>query len=187
MQADGQMRTGRDAMIAVLLGAEEVGFATAPLIAMGCIMMRKCHTNTCPVGIATQDPVLRAKFAGESEHVINYLFLVAEEMREICAELGARSLDELVGAAPACTPRWTPISEAMVAMPCGLYWCTALQSSEACTVSVTPLPALSISLPPSADPYHSVAVMCDLCFFLLVYRHQCVKAGGAAMASLKLD
>ena len=98
MQADGQMRTGRDAMVAVLLGAEEVGFATAPLLAMGCIMMRKCHTNTCPVGIATQDPVLRAKFAGEPEHVINYLFLVAEEMREICAELGARSIDELVGA-----------------------------------------------------------------------------------------
>lgn len=108
MQADGQMRTGRDAMIAVLLGAEEVGFATAPLIAMGCIMMRKCHTNTCPVGIATQDPALRAKFAGESEHVINYLFLVAEEMREICAELGARSLDELVGA-PTCPP---PVSHA---------------------------------------------------------------------------
>jgi glutamate synthase domain-containing protein 2 len=97
MQADGQMRTGRDAMIAVLLGAEEIGFATAPLIAMGCIMMRKCHTNTCPVGIATQDPVLRAKFAGEPEHVINYFFMVAEEMREICASLGARTIDELVG------------------------------------------------------------------------------------------
>lgn len=92
------MRTGRDAMVAVLLGAEEVGFATAPLLAMGCIMMRKCHTNTCPVGIATQDPVLRAKFAGEPEHVINYLFMVAEEMREICASLGARTIDELVGA-----------------------------------------------------------------------------------------
>ena len=94
------MRTGRDAMIAVLLGAEEIGFATAPLISLGCIMMRKCHTNTCPVGIATQDPVLRAKFAGEPEHVINYFFMVAEEMREICASLGARSLDELVGAPP---------------------------------------------------------------------------------------
>ena len=97
------MRTGRDAMIAVLLGAEEVGFSTAPLIAMGCIMMRKCHTNTCPVGIATQDPVLRAKFAGEPEHVINYFFLVAEEMREICASLGVRTLDELVGARPSLT------------------------------------------------------------------------------------
>lgn len=98
VQADGQMRTGRDAMIAVLLGAEEIGFATAPLISMGCIMMRKCHTNTCPVGIATQDPVLRAKFAGEPEHVINYFFMVAQEMREICASLGARSIEELVGA-----------------------------------------------------------------------------------------
>jgi glutamate synthase domain-containing protein 2 len=97
LQADGQMRTGRDAMVAVLLGAEEIGFATAPLISMGCIMMRKCHTNTCPVGIATQDPVLRAKFAGEPEHVINYFFMVAEEMREICAQLGARTIDELVG------------------------------------------------------------------------------------------
>jgi glutamate synthase domain-containing protein 2 len=92
------MRTGRDAMVAVLLGAEEIGFATTPLISMGCIMMRKCHTNTCPVGIATQDPVLRAKFAGEPEHVINYFFMVAEEMREICAKLGARTIDELVGA-----------------------------------------------------------------------------------------
>jgi glutamate synthase domain-containing protein 2 len=98
VQADGQMRTGRDAMVAVLLGAEEIGFATAPLISMGCIMMRKCHTNTCPVGIATQDPVLRAKFAGEPEHVINYFFMVAEEMREICASLGAKTIDDLVGA-----------------------------------------------------------------------------------------
>jgi glutamate synthase domain-containing protein 2 len=92
------MRTGRDAMIAVLLGAEEIGFATAPLVVMGCIMMRKCHTNTCPVGIATQDPILRAKFAGESDHVVNYMFMIAEEMREIMASLGARTVDELVGA-----------------------------------------------------------------------------------------
>jgi glutamate synthase (NADH) len=104
------MRTGRDAMVAVLLGAEEIGFATAPLIAMGCIMMRKCHTNTCPVGIATQDPVLRAKFGGEPEHVINYLFLVAEEMREICASLGARTIDELVGATPCSHCRCIPCS-----------------------------------------------------------------------------
>lgn len=92
------MRTGRDAMVAVLLGAEEIGFATAPLVVMGCIMMRKCHTNTCPVGIATQDPVLRAKFAGDPDHVVNYMFMIAEEMREIMASLGARTIDELVGA-----------------------------------------------------------------------------------------
>ena len=99
VQADGQMKTGRDIAVAALLGAEEYGFATAPLIAMGCIMMRKCHTNTCPVGVATQDPVLRAKFAGEPEHVINYLWLVAEEMREYMAEMGFRTIDEMVGRA----------------------------------------------------------------------------------------
>jgi glutamate synthase (NADPH/NADH) len=82
VQADGQMKTGRDIAVAALLGAEEFGFATAPLIALGCIMMRKCHTNTCPVGVATQDPVLRAKFAGQPEHVVNFLWMVAEEMRE---------------------------------------------------------------------------------------------------------
>eukprot|EP01025_Chloroclados_australasicus_P031120 TRINITY_DN3140_c1_g1_i4.p1 TRINITY_DN3140_c1_g1~~TRINITY_DN3140_c1_g1_i4.p1 ORF type:complete len:2248 (+),score=229.22 TRINITY_DN3140_c1_g1_i4:145-6744(+) len=99
LQADGQMRTGRDVAIATLLGAEEYGFSTAPLITMGCIMMRKCHTNTCPVGIATQDPELRAKFAGEPEHVINFFFMVAEEMREIMADLGFRTVDEMVGRA----------------------------------------------------------------------------------------
>ncbi|MEZ6064698.1 MAG: glutamate synthase large subunit [Planctomycetaceae bacterium] len=99
LETDGQLRTGRDMVIACLLGAEEFGFATAPLITMGCIMMRKCHLNTCPVGIATQDPVLRAKFTGQPEHVINYLFMVAEDAREIMAQLGFRSIDEMVGRA----------------------------------------------------------------------------------------
>jgi glutamate synthase (NADPH/NADH) large chain len=99
VQADGGLRTGRDVAIAALLGADEFGFATAPLIAAGCIMMRKCHLNTCPVGIATQDPVLRAKFTGEPEHVVNYFFFVAEELRAIMSGLGLRSLDEMVGRA----------------------------------------------------------------------------------------
>jgi len=97
LETDGCLRTGRDVALAAALGAEMFGFATAPLIAMGCIMMRKCHLNTCPVGIATQDPELRAKFAGTPEHVVNYLFLVAEECREIMAKLGVRSIPELVG------------------------------------------------------------------------------------------
>ncbi|KAH9258228.1 hypothetical protein BASA81_003277 [Batrachochytrium salamandrivorans] len=97
VQADGQMKTGRDVVIAALLGAEEVAFATAPLIAMGCIMMRKCHLNTCPVGIATQDPVLRAKFSGKPEHVVNYLFFLAEEVREYMAALGFKTWNEMVG------------------------------------------------------------------------------------------
>ncbi|MCS6951772.1 MAG: glutamate synthase large subunit [Bryobacterales bacterium] len=97
LQTDGKLCTGRDVAIAALLGAEEFGFSTAPLIAMGCIMMRKCHLNTCPVGIATQDPDLRRKFAGQPEHVINYFFFVAEEVRAIMAELGFRKLDDMVG------------------------------------------------------------------------------------------
>jgi glutamate synthase (NADPH) large chain len=97
IQADGQMRTGRDVVVAALLGAEEFGFSSAPLVAQGCIMMRVCHLGTCPVGIATQDPVLRAKFAGTPEHVINYFFFVAEEVRQIMAELGFRTVDEMVG------------------------------------------------------------------------------------------
>jgi glutamate synthase (NADPH/NADH) large chain len=97
LETDGQLKTGRDVVIAALLGAEEYGFATAPLITMGCIMMRKCHLNTCPVGIATQDPELRKKFSGKAEHVVNYLFLVAEEAREIMASLGFRSVNEMVG------------------------------------------------------------------------------------------
>ncbi len=97
LQTDGQLKTGRDVVIACLLGAEEFGFATAPLITLGCIMMRKCHLNTCPVGIATQDPDLRAKFRGQAEHVINFFFLVAEECRKIMAELGFRTINEMVG------------------------------------------------------------------------------------------
>ncbi|XP_043718284.1 glutamate synthase 1 [NADH], chloroplastic [Telopea speciosissima] len=97
LQTDGQLKTGRDVAIAALLGAEEFGFSTAPLITLGCIMMRKCHKNTCPVGIATQDPVLRAKFAGEPEHVINFFFMLAEELREIMSQLGFRNINEMVG------------------------------------------------------------------------------------------
>ncbi len=97
VQADGGLRTGRDVVIAALLGADEFGFATAPLIAEGCIMMRKCHLNTCPVGVATQDPDLRKKFVGKPEHVINYFFFVAEEMRQIMAQLGFRTVNEMVG------------------------------------------------------------------------------------------
>lgn len=97
LQTDGQLKTGRDVVIACLLGAEEFGFATAPLVAIGCIMMRKCHLNTCPVGIATQDEELRRKFAGQPEHVMNYFFLLAEEVREIMASLGYRTMEEMIG------------------------------------------------------------------------------------------
>ena len=99
VQADGQMKTGRDVVIGALLGADEFGFATAPLVVEGCIMMRKCHLNTCPVGVATQDPVLRKKFSGKPEHVVNYFFFVAEEARQIMAQLGIRKFDDLVGRA----------------------------------------------------------------------------------------
>ncbi|XP_038987133.1 glutamate synthase 1 [NADH], chloroplastic-like [Phoenix dactylifera] len=99
LQTDGQMKTGRDVAIAALLGAEEFGFSTAPLITLGCIMMRKCHKNTCPVGIATQDPMLREKFSGEPEHVINFFFMLAEEVREIMARLGFGTISEMVGRA----------------------------------------------------------------------------------------
>jgi glutamate synthase (NADPH/NADH) large chain len=97
LQVDGQLKTGRDVVFGALMGAEEFGFATAPLVSMGCIMMRKCHLNTCPVGVATQDPELRRRFAGKPEHVINYMFFVAEEVRRIMAELGFRRFDEMVG------------------------------------------------------------------------------------------
>ncbi len=97
VQVDGGVRTGRDVIIGALLGADEFGFATAPLIAAGCLMMRKCHLNTCPVGIATQDPVLRKRFVGTPEHVINYFFFVAEEVRTLMAELGYRTFDEMIG------------------------------------------------------------------------------------------
>ncbi|HEY1875853.1 MAG TPA: glutamate synthase large subunit [Rhizomicrobium sp.] len=97
VQVDGGIRTGRDVAIGALLGADEFGFATAPLIASGCIMMRKCHLNTCPVGVATQDPVLRKRFTGQPEHVINYFFFVAEELREIMAQLGFKTVNEMIG------------------------------------------------------------------------------------------
>ncbi|MDO9192495.1 MAG: glutamate synthase-related protein, partial [Undibacterium sp.] len=97
VQADGQMKTGRDVAIAAMLGADEIGFATAPLVVEGCIMMRKCHLNTCPFGVATQDPELRKKFSGKPEYVVNYFFFVAEEVRQIMAQLGIRTYDELIG------------------------------------------------------------------------------------------
>jgi glutamate synthase (NADPH/NADH) large chain/glutamate synthase (ferredoxin) len=99
VQADGQMKTGRDVAIGALLGADEFGFATAPLVVEGCIMMRKCHLNTCPVGVATQDPLLRRKFSGKPEHVVNYFFFIAEEVRQIMAQLGIRKFDDLIGRA----------------------------------------------------------------------------------------
>ena len=97
LQTDGQIKTGRDVVIAALLGAEEFGFATAPLVTLGCIMMRKCHLNTCPVGIATQDPELRAKFAGKPESVVNYFFMLAEEVRQIMSQLGFTRLQDMIG------------------------------------------------------------------------------------------
>ena len=97
VQVDGQMKTGRDVVIGALLGADEFGFATAPLVVEGCIMMRKCHLNTCPVGVATQDPVLRRRFTGQPEHVVNFFFFVAEEARRLMAELGIRKFDEMIG------------------------------------------------------------------------------------------
>jgi glutamate synthase (NADPH/NADH) large chain len=97
VQVDGQIKTGRDVVIGALLGADEFGFATAPLVVSGCIMMRKCHLNTCPVGVATQDPVLRKKFAGKPEHVVNFFFFVAEEVRELMASLGVRKFEDLIG------------------------------------------------------------------------------------------
>jgi glutamate synthase (NADPH/NADH) large chain/glutamate synthase (ferredoxin) len=99
VQTDGQMKTGRDVAIGALLGADEFGFATAPLVVEGCIMMRKCHLNTCPVGVATQDPVLRKKFAGKPEHVVNYFFFIAEEVRHIMAQLGIARFDDMIGRA----------------------------------------------------------------------------------------
>ena len=97
VQVDGGIRTGRDVVVGALLGADEFGFSTAPLIAAGCIMMRKCHLNTCPVGVATQDPVLRKRFIGQPEHVINFFFFVAEEVRELMAAMGFRTFAEMVG------------------------------------------------------------------------------------------
>ena len=97
VQVDGQLKTGRDVVVGAMLGADEFGFSTAPLVVEGCIMMRKCHLNTCPVGIATQDPELRRKFTGQPEHVVNYFFFVAEEVRELMAKLGVRKFEDLIG------------------------------------------------------------------------------------------
>jgi len=105
LQTDGQVRTGRDIVMAMLLGAEEIAMSTAPLITLGCIMMRKCHLNTCPVGVATQDPELRKKFTGQPQHLINYLFLVAEEAREIMASLGIRKVTEIIGRTDLLRPK----------------------------------------------------------------------------------
>ena len=105
VQTDGQLRTGRDVAVACLLGAEEFGFSTLPLVTLGCVMLRKCHLNTCSVGVATQDPVLRARFAGRPEAVVNYFFMVARHLREIMARLGLRSIDEMIGRADLLAPR----------------------------------------------------------------------------------
>src|SRR6186713_2066391 len=105
VETDGQLKTGRDVIIAALLGAEEYGFATAPLVAMGCIMMRVCHLNTCPVGVATQDPELRKRFAGEPEHVVNFMRMIAEEVRELMAQLGFRTIEEMFGRSDRLEPR----------------------------------------------------------------------------------
>ena len=105
VETDGQLKTGRDVMIAALLGAEEFGFATAPLVATGCIMMRVCHLNTCPAGIATQDPRLRAKYAGKPEHVVNFMTYIATELRELMAQLGFRTIEEMVGRTDRLEPR----------------------------------------------------------------------------------
>ena len=105
VETDGQLKTGRDVAVAALLGAEEFGFATAPLVATGCIMMRVCHLNTCPAGIATQDPRLREKFKGKPEHVVNFMRFVAEELRELMAELGFRTVEEMVGRVDRLEPR----------------------------------------------------------------------------------
>jgi glutamate synthase (ferredoxin) len=105
VETDGQLKTGRDVVIAALLGAEEFGFATAPLVATGCIMMRVCHLNTCPAGVATQDPRLRAKFAGKPEHVVNFMRFIAEEVRELMAQLGFRTIEEMIGHVERLEPR----------------------------------------------------------------------------------
>src|SRR5213079_1974745 len=97
VETDGQLKTGRDVVIAALLGAEEYGVATAPLVVLGCILMRVCHLNTCPVGVATQDPKLRARFTGDPSHVVNFMCLIAQQVRELMAELGFRTINEMVG------------------------------------------------------------------------------------------
>ena len=138
LQTDGQLKTGRDVVIAALLGAEEFGFSTAPLVTLGCIMMRKCHLNTCPVGIATQDPVLRTKFTGKPEHVVNYLFMVAEEARRLMAELGFRTINEMIGR-----------------VDC-LETDTAIQHWKSDGLDLTPI------LTPAEKPHPDVGVYCQM-------------------------
>jgi len=138
LQTDGGLKTGRDVVIAALLGAEEMGFSTAPLIVLGCIMMRKCHLNTCPVGIATQDAELRKKFNGKPEHVVNYLFMVAEEAREIMAELGFRTIDDMVGRVDALDPA------------------DAIDHWKTDGLDLTPM------LAPAAKPHPNVEVRCTM-------------------------
>ncbi len=138
VQTDGQLKTGRDVVIAALLGAEEMGFSTAPLITLGCIMMRKCHLNTCPVGIATQDKELRKKFDGKPEYVVNYLFMVAEEARQLMADLGFRSIDEMVGR--------TEVLDTSEAIQ---HW--KMQGLD-----------LSKILAPAQPPHHDVGVFCSM-------------------------
>nr|MCS5626992.1 glutamate synthase large subunit [Planctomycetota bacterium] len=138
LQTDGQLKTGRDVAIAALLGAEEFGFSTAPLITLGCIMMRKCHLNTCPVGIATQDPDLREKFTGLPEHVVNYLFMVAEEAREHMASLGFRTINDMIGHVECLQP------DAAIA-----HW-------KADGLDLTPL------LSPAEKPHENVGVYCSI-------------------------
>jgi len=138
LQTDGQLKTGRDVAIAALLGAEEFGFSTAPLITLGCIMMRKCHLNTCPVGIATQDPELREKFTGLPEHVVNYLFMVAEEAREHMASLGFRTINDMVGHVECLRPD------------------AAIEHWKADGLDLTPL------LAPAKKPHEGVDVYCTV-------------------------
>ncbi|GAB0093859.1 glutamate synthase [Sergentomyia squamirostris] len=126
VQADGQLRTGFDVVVAALLGADEFGFSTAPLIVMGCTMMRKCHLNTCPVGIATQDPVLRAKFTGQPEHVVNFFFMLAEDIRGIMADLGIKKFQDLIGRTDLLTVRSDVLSEKTAALNFNLLLKNAL-------------------------------------------------------------
>jgi glutamate synthase (NADPH/NADH) large chain len=142
VQVDGKLCTGRDVTIAAMLGAEEFGFATAPLIASGCLMMRKCHLNTCPVGIATQDPVLRKRFSGIPEHVVRYFFFIAEELRRIMASLGFRKLTEMVGRTDCIVPRKAGLGAKVRSIDCseilyrppnaqtGPQYCVERQSQE---------------------------------------------------------
>lgn len=158
LQADGQMKTGRDAVVACLLGADEFGFAAAPLVSMGCVMMRKCHTNGCPVGIATQDPALRARFAGKPEHVTNYFRFVAEEMREIMASLGFRTVEEMTGRVDMLRPR--PASRLL--WESGLDFTALLAEPQGgvrrCMGSLTQPAALSASLDDKLLPETEKAV-----------------------------